>query len=41
MEGEEWDVISNKAKNLLRGMLCVDQKNRLSAAEVMSHEWMT
>ena len=41
MEGEEWDVISDKAKDLIRGMLCVDHKKRLSAAEVMRHEWMT
>lgn len=35
MEGDEWDIISDKAKSLIKNMMCFDPKKRFSAAEVM------
>jgi len=36
---EEWDSVSNSAKNLVRRLLTYDPSSRLSAAEAMKHDW--
>ncbi|KAG5390927.1 hypothetical protein IGI04_032468 [Brassica rapa subsp. trilocularis] len=38
--GEPWDRITSHAKDLIRGMLCVDPSQRLSADDVLAHSWM-
>jgi len=35
-----WDNISNEAKGLVKGMLTVDPKKRLTAKQVYSNEWV-
>uniref|UniRef100_A0A1J3EQL6 non-specific serine/threonine protein kinase n=1 Tax=Noccaea caerulescens TaxID=107243 RepID=A0A1J3EQL6_NOCCA len=37
---EPWDHITSYAKDLIRGMLCVDPSQRLSADDVLAHSWM-
>ena len=37
---EEWDDISNEAKDLIKKMLEINPGNRLSAEEVLKHPWM-
>lgn len=37
---EHWDRISESAKDLIRGMLCVEPSKRLTAREVLDHCWM-
>ncbi|KAI3839626.1 hypothetical protein MKX03_018684 [Papaver bracteatum] len=36
-----WDNISPSAKNLVTRILCKDPAKRLTAAQVLSHSWMT
>jgi len=36
-----WDSISTDAKNLVQGLLTIDPKKRLTAAQVMTHPWIT
>lgn len=38
---EEWSVITKEAKELISKMLTYDPKKRLSAMEVLKHEWFT
>ncbi|KAK9276210.1 hypothetical protein L1049_005741 [Liquidambar formosana] len=38
---DPWDHISASARDLIKGMLCVDPSKRLTAAEVLDHSWMT
>ncbi|CAH8388952.1 unnamed protein product [Eruca vesicaria subsp. sativa] len=38
--GEPWGNITSHAKDLIRGMLCVDPSQRLSADGVLAHSWM-
>ena len=40
MVGPEWDHISNEGKDLIKDMLTYDYKNRISAADVLSHAWI-
>ena len=40
-EGEEWEWISPRAKDLLRGLLEPNPKHRLTAAQALEHEWFT
>jgi len=40
MEGEEWENISDDAKDLVRKMLIVDPKDRISTADILSHPWL-
>jgi len=35
-----WDNISNEAKELVKGLLTVDQKKRFTAKQVMAHPWI-
>ncbi|KAJ1386357.1 Serine/threonine-protein kinase, active site [Sesbania bispinosa] len=37
---EPWDRISESAKDLIRGMLCTEPSQRLTAKEVLDHCWM-
>ncbi|KAK9291606.1 hypothetical protein L1049_019555 [Liquidambar formosana] len=37
---EPWDRISESAKDLIRGMLCVDPSQRLTAKQVLDHSWI-
>jgi len=37
---EYWKNVSEDAKNLIRGLLTVDEKKRLSADEVLKHQWL-
>ncbi|XP_057952151.1 calcium-dependent protein kinase 26-like [Malania oleifera] len=37
---DPWDRISESAKNLIRGMLCTDRSQRLTAQQVLDHLWM-
>ncbi|KAK4784242.1 hypothetical protein SAY86_018610 [Trapa natans] len=37
---DQWDHISESARTLIRGMLCVDPSQRFSAQEVLDHSWM-
>ena len=38
-EGPIWDSLSEGAKDLIQGMLCVDPEMRLSATEALNHPW--
>lgn len=40
MEGEEWENISDDAKDLVRKMLIVDPKDRISTANILAHPWL-
>lgn len=35
-----WDHISQSAKDLISGMLCLDPSKRLTATDVLAHSWM-
>ena len=35
-----WDSISKEAISLVRGLLTVDPKKRLTAKDVLGHEWI-
>ncbi|KAJ1402522.1 Serine/threonine-protein kinase, active site [Sesbania bispinosa] len=37
---EPWDYISESAKDLIRGMLCTEPSQRLTAQDVLDHCWM-
>lgn len=36
---EEWQAISEEAKDLIRGLMCVDPKRRLTAEQALCHPW--
>lgn len=38
-DGEEWDEISNDAKNLIKQLICKPE-NRLTAEEALKHRWV-
>ena len=38
---EEWSVISNEAKDLIKKMLTYEPKKRFSANQVLQHPWFT
>lgn len=38
-EGEEWDEVSNDAKDLIKKLICKPER-RLSAAEALKHRWI-
>lgn len=38
-EGDEWNVISKDAKNLILSLICKPEK-RLTAEEALQHKWM-
>jgi len=39
--GEEWAQVSDGAKDLIRGLLVVDPRQRMSAADVHNHPWVS
>ncbi|KAH0904098.1 hypothetical protein HID58_043601, partial [Brassica napus] len=39
-ESQPWPSICNSAKDLVRRMLAVDPKRRISAADVLQHPWL-
>ena len=41
MDGPKWEMISPQAKDLVRGLLEVDPKKRLTAVEAIEHPWFT
>eukprot|EP00116_Pleurobrachia_bachei_P002683 sb/3462945/ len=41
MTGRLWDSISEGAKDLIRSMLDVDPRRRISAQKILSHQWIT
>lgn len=36
----DWDNVSDLAKDLVKSMITVDPKKRITAKEVLNHEWM-
>eukprot|EP00801_Mesodinium_rubrum_P003142 Mrub_03142.p1 GENE.Mrub_03142~~Mrub_03142.p1 ORF type:complete len:488 (-),score=88.94 Mrub_03142:61-1446(-) len=38
--GEEWDEISDSAKDLLKKMINLNPKSRISAEKILEHEWL-
>lgn len=38
--GEFWSGVSEKAKDLIRKLLCVDPIKRISLEEVLEHDWI-
>lgn len=36
---DSWDSISDSAKELIRGMLCKDPSQRLTAQQILDHSW--
>ncbi|KAL3650470.1 hypothetical protein CASFOL_006873 [Castilleja foliolosa] len=36
----QWDFISDSAKDLIKGMLCKDASRRLTARQVLDHSWV-
>jgi len=39
LSGPEWRNVSEMAKNLVEGILCLDVKKRLTAAQALAHPW--
>ena len=37
---EEWELVSENAKRLIRGLLKVDQESRLTIEQVLEHSWL-
>lgn len=37
---EVWEEVSEEAKDLIRKLLVVDPKKRLSASDIKKHEWL-
>lgn len=40
MDGPQWEFISDSAKDLIRQMLSVDPKQRITIQEVLNHKWL-
>ncbi len=38
-DGEEWDDVSNDAKDLIKKLICVPER-RLTAEEALQHNWI-
>eukprot|EP00299_Pterocystis_sp_00344_P015171 c7567_g1_i1.p1 GENE.c7567_g1_i1~~c7567_g1_i1.p1 ORF type:complete len:601 (+),score=158.65 c7567_g1_i1:47-1849(+) len=39
LESSEWKTVSAEAKDLIRKLLCVDYKERLTATQALQHPW--
>jgi serine/threonine protein kinase len=40
IEGDEWDAVTEEAKDLVRKMLTVDPEQRITTAEILKHPWI-
>ncbi|XP_041482515.1 peripheral plasma membrane protein CASK-like [Lytechinus variegatus] len=40
MKPRQWDHISGDAKDLIRSMLCVDPRQRITVEEALAHPWL-
>ena len=40
MDTEEWETISDDAKDLVRRLLTYDPRDRISAQEALKHKWI-
>lgn len=38
--GLQWDLVSSQAKSVIKGLLTVDPKKRLTMSELLSHPWV-
>ena len=38
--GPQWDLVSSQAKSVIKGLLTVDPKKRLTMSELLSHPWV-
>lgn len=38
--GPQWDLVSSRAKSVIKGLLTVDPKKRLTMSELLSHPWV-
>ena len=41
MKGKEWESVSDAAKTLIRGLLTVDHKQRVTMTDLANNEWLT
>jgi hypothetical protein len=41
LDGPEWAGVSDAAKDLVRGLMCVDVSRRLTAKKALAHRWFT
>ena len=41
LDGPEWEGVSEDAKDLVRGLMCVDVRRRLTAKKALAHPWFT
>ena len=40
MRGEEWEGVSDSAKDLVRKMLVIDPSKRISTTDILNHPWL-
>ena len=40
LDGPEWEGVSTDAKDLVRGLMCVDVSRRLTAQAALAHRWL-
>ena len=40
MDGPDWDCVSEEAKDLVRRMLTVDPRQRITTTEILQHPWL-
>ena len=41
VDGPEWEGVSDGAKNLVHGLMCVDVSSRLTAEAALAHPWLS
>eukprot|EP00341_Mesodinium_pulex_P005754 CAMPEP_0116895306 /NCGR_PEP_ID=MMETSP0467-20121206/4859_1 /TAXON_ID=283647 /ORGANISM="Mesodinium pulex, Strain SPMC105" /LENGTH=77 /DNA_ID=CAMNT_0004565963 /DNA_START=714 /DNA_END=947 /DNA_ORIENTATION=- len=39
-DGDEWNVVDNKVKDLIRMILDKDPAKRLKSSEILGHDWL-
>ena len=40
-EGPKWERLSDEARDLIAGLLCVDPEKRLGASGALTHPWFS